>query len=425
MQRHVYIKAEAGHSATSRETTFALCKIITYEKPSLSVVHMTKVRASPAALLLLLVVSCCSAAPTSTFSPNAQRRPSDFESVVTVDCTNAAAVNFVSQMHANFRCVYPKDSQRDDNALLFSNPSDGRSAFPSDLESGSLTREDPENCAPGTIFVPEIGICMQAHKPLRSSPLESDSLHVDKPIATVFTSNLQTRSDCTKNQIFNTELGICLDIASGGPVPPLSSASLVREESSAVHRPLEIQAFSSGQAASECREGEMFVPEIGVCVPVSSSSSRRLQKSPSEARPLQSANLIKETQPAAKFIDNDDTSDCEPGEIFVPEIGICMSVTPPKVRPPTPIISDSLVKDKDVPVPVASEPIKCPPGQILVSELGICLPANPPSKNQGPLQSSSLVKEPEFLEIQSFKDSKDHTDCAPGTFFVAEIGECL
>ncbi|KAF2357284.1 hypothetical protein FHG87_011963 [Trinorchestia longiramus] len=345
-------------------------------------------------------------------------------------------------MHSNFRCVFPSNPRKDDNVFLFNNPrgrcpsgqvfnpvlrtctGGSRSAFPAGLESASLTRDDPENCRPGTIFVPEIGLCLEAQKPLRTEPLKSDNFRIDTPRLEISAfSNHQSPKDCKQGEIFNSELGICLDVPSGNfPRRPLASASLVREKSvaSAV-APLEIRSFASSQTEDDCKQGEMFVYEIGACVPTRSSRS---PEPANQVRPLESASLVKESvSPLVNFPKITKSSDCESGEIFVPEIGICMPVEPPKELPPP--SSDSLVKEEAPPVPIAVAPLRCPPGQINVPELGICLPAQPPSSNQAPPQSSSLIKEPAKLELESFKESKDHSDCPTGQFFVAEIGICL
>lgn len=394
-----------------------------------------------AKLLILMVgaLALCAASPARMFFNSARRNSPSLETVATVDCSNREAVKFVAKTNANFRCVYPESNSRPalasdaaNNPILFGSSVGGCSpgqvydpqlrvctssqhAFPAGLQSASLVRKDPTECEPGKMFVPEIGMCLEAYKPRHTAPLESDSLVVEEPKDEIssFGSSSHLPSDCKSGEIYNSELSLCMTANKKNSEELLPALNLVKESEAIA--PLELFSFSSSiNTAADCKLGEMYVSEINTCVEINPSP------------PLQSASLIR-----ARSADSDSSrfdkpvtpKDCTRNEVYVSEIGICLPVNPPKNK--RPIVSDSLVKDEEPSRPVPDTPKSCDDDEIYVSEIGICLQANKP-KNRPTLPSSaSLVKEPEKLEIQAFETSKNFDECPRGTHFVPEIGLCL
>lgn len=250
-------------------------------------------------------------------------------------------------------------------------------------------------------------MCLVAIKPQKTAPLESGNLVVEQPALEIkaFSSNIQFPSDCKANEIYNSELSLCMPARPPKKNKrPLPSLSLVKES----NQPLEIKSFSSSsQSSSDCRKNEIWVPEIGTCVSLNSKP------------PIESASLIRNPSSATK---PDTAKDCGPGDIFVSEIGLCQSANPPREKKP--IVSDSLVREINRSVAV-KENVSCPSGEVMVPELGICLPFNSSRGKHVPPSSSSLVKEPEKLEIVAFANSVSFADdCKPGLFFISELGIC-
>lgn len=239
---------------------------------------------------------------------------------------------------------------------------------------------------------------------------------------------LKLASDCASDEVYISELSVCVKNPnkqkreSQASLPALSSVKKTAEDVS-----LETADVSSpSQSEEDCGSNEVWLSELSLCMEVN------------EIIPpgLQSASLVKDQALVAKdrrsavnksleVAKPSTKSVCGANEIYVSEIGLCQPANPGK--PKRPLSSASLVKE-----PVSSvvdagpvfEPKGCRPGEIHVSELNICLPSDSSKARPPPPPSASLVKEPETLELVSFAESSTASDCAPGEFFIAELGIC-
>jgi len=280
--------------------------------------------------------------------------------------------------------------------------------------------ESEKKCEPGYMYSVDVDMCLIARKPSGNSiPLESDSLIAENPILeiTSFSNSPKNGDDCPTGTMFSPELGICSKISNGrGPFQPLPALNLVSDVRPVA--PLEITAFNDQvQTGDDCSPSQIYMAELDICV----------EKTPSRLAPVirpQSASLTKD-----EFVPNtpQQTSvECKDDEFFMSEIGICIQLpNSQKVKKPA---SDSLIRV--TPAPVApkvafEESVRCGTGETFNPSLGICMTLPSTQNVQSPPPSSSLIKEPETLEITSFKGGNSFSDCqSQGKFYIAELDIC-
>jgi len=288
---------------------------------------------------------------------------------------------------------------------------------------------ESSRCPPGQLYVPAIDMCLPANRPKTVAPLESDNLVLELPkLQPKAWARSQLASDCASNEVYNSELSLCLKSSNTQKTlnrAPLPALSLVKEQVKDV--PLETSAFASdSQTKEDCKPNEIWLSELSICVEYNSilppglqSASLVKDKTAVAKAPLPVAEKpLENARPSSK-------SACRPNEIYVAEIGLCQPVNPGKAQ--LPLSSASLVKDP-VSSMVGAGPVfehkRCGPGEIHVSELNICLPSRASKARPAPPPSASLVKEPEALELVSFAYSSSSSDCSPGQFFIVELGIC-
>lgn len=296
-----------------------------------------------------------------------------------------------------FRCVYPNRRRT--------------SSIPVGLQSASLIKEKDAPCPTGFLFSPEVGTCLEIIKPKYkyTAKLESDNLVMENSVNEITSfDKFQAKSDCLPSEEYLSEISRCVPKSSLKASNPLPALSLIKEDEPAT---LEIKSFQGSiHTATDCKDFEIFVPDINDCV------------DPFDVKPLESASLIRDSKP-----DWDKDPTCKEGELFVHELGLCMPAHPPKEKQP--LVSDSLVKEKEPAAPVATvEKDECPPGQFMNPSIGVCMSLGGPVREVTTPSSANLVKdyvEPAELEIKAFETSKSSSQCPKGTFFVLDLGICL
>lgn len=377
---------------------------------------MFEIRSEAAILMIVFITAVSVALPIN-----------DPAGEITVDCADKVVYEHAKRTYPKFRCAFSSGASKTrsirrcvpgQSVNSLNNDCESTDEFRSEVRGPYLSR-DASECPEGEIYVPSIGICVENAAPiLPIAKLESDNLILESPSPRQHKSKFQLPKDCGPDEIYNSELSLCLKNPNRLSRFPLPALNLVRNE-----KPLEIEAFSSISAAEDCTNDETYVPALSICVPsfakmpsFESVNSIRSQSAP----PLETANLIRD-ESVNSFTENQNS--CKEGEIFVSEIGVCQPSKPSKNLKPIRPESDSLIRDPIRPVPAESK-THCPQGQTYLSELDICVPANPAEEHPNRPPSDSLIKESGPLEIVAFEDSDSSSDCLAGEIWIGELGIC-
>jgi len=382
---------------------------------------------------LLVLVGAASMSYAGTVRRSVRGAPE--LSGVIVDCANRFAVEYVSRTNTNFRCAMANEIPTVDIPGSFYEEEDcppgqiynllnqrcENDPMARGFRAPVTRRENSWECPPGKLYVPAIDMCLEAIKPKRPLPLESDSLVVEKSLSEPVESQVtQFSTDCREGEIYNSELSLCLPFKKPSRSKSiLPSRSLVKEPTNV--RPLFTSSFDT---ILDCKKDETWISELGICI--------KSGKKPF----LKSASLLKATKKTPEKVasaqDEEDikifskgitSNDCADNEIFVSEIGICQPMNPSKN--PKPLVADNQVKEI-LPKPAVAtiDKVECAAGEIFVSELNMCLPSTGSKQSPKTPESLSLVKEPEHLELVSFAESASSGDCLPGQVYISEIGIC-
>ena len=179
--------------------------------------------------------------------------------------------SFASDVQSADDCKPGEIYAADVNLCVDMSPRPAISSRMDSLQSASLVkRKQPTNpplvtardCKPDEIYVSEVGICVQRRGSRPRKPI-SDSLVRVAPAPSVPRVAVEEKTSCPPGHTFNPSISACLPLSSfsNNPTPP-PSQSLIKEP---LH--LEIESSQDTITEEDClRRSKIFVAELGICM---------------------------------------------------------------------------------------------------------------------------------------------------------------